>query len=149
MFGIDDVCRGEQSNFSNECIRVAEEKGFLLVEAVIAIAIVSLAFVAVLQVAEASTKRHRNADTVRDAFLEAQSVLRSTIVSRDPINGTHITLSGGRIARVSSKPADFKLGYAAKTDTPDSLLLVEVEVLDAQNRTLASLQSIRSNASNR
>lgn len=149
MYGIDDKAWWGKGNFSLDNAGQGRDSGFLLIEALIAMAIVSLAFVAVLQIAEISTKRHRNADAVRDAFMQAQSVLRRTVNSSGPASAERIDLGGDRAAQVSIRPVQFNLGIAAATGLRKNLILVDVEVVDANDQVLASLQSIKADVSSR
>lgn len=149
MYGIVDAAWGGIGKLSKNSDEQNGDSGFLLIEALIAMAIVSLAFIAVLQIAEIATKRHRDADTVRDGFLQAQSVLRQAINSSGHASTERIDLGGGRVAQVSIRPAQFNLGIAATAGLRKNLILVDVEVVDANDQVLASLQSIKADVSSR
>lgn len=149
MYGIVDAAWGGIGKLSKNSDEQNGDSGFLLIEALIAMAIVSLAFIAVLKIAEIATKRHRDADTVRDGFLQAQSVLRQAINSSGHASTERIDLGGGRVAQVSIRPAQFNLGIAATAGLRKNLILVDVEVVDANDQVLASLQSIKADVSSR
>lgn len=127
---------------------VSQDRGFMLIECLVATAIAAMAILVVLQMAESSINRHNYSMAVRNAHLEAESLLRSTTGVPDK-EVTEVALSAGRVAVLRSSPFEPKGAIATALAGNADLYVVHVKVHDKKGRLLASMQALKPNSDGR
>lgn len=124
--------------------KASRDHGFMLIECLVATAIATMAILVVLQMAESSINRHNYSMAVRNAHLEAESLLRSTNGVPDK-EVTEVALSAGRVAVLRSSPFEPKGAIATALAGNADLYVVRVKVHDKKGRLLASMQALKPN----
>lgn len=142
MSGITNFIAGAPNRVKRLTHMAWRDQGFMLIECLVALAIAATAVVVVLQVAEASINRHSHSMAVRNAHLEAESLLRSATGIPDS-ELTEVPLSAGRIAILKSTPFVPKGAIAAKLANDAGLLVLHVQVYDKKGRLLATMQTLK------
>lgn len=122
---------------------IRNDRGFLLIEALVAMAITAFAIVVIMQIAEHSISRQSLSIAVRNAHLEAESLLRS--VTEHPKNApSKIPLADGRTAVLTSSPFESDKGLITALNQPARLYKIQVAVFDQEGRVLATMQTLKS-----
>lgn len=144
IFGIDKIFCGRADNKNSSNDLIADEGGFLLIEALIALAICSLAVVALIKFSQVSANVQNRTSVKAEAVLQARNLIESVGTEIKLVTGKQtLELSSNRTATITIEPYNPNLVQTGQKSGKEFLYQVSVAIDAEQFGRVASLRTVR------
>ncbi|WP_262694150.1 type IV pilus modification PilV family protein [Kordiimonas aquimaris] len=144
IFGIDNMFSDRSQNRDCGDDLIAGDDGFLLIEALIALAICSLAVVALIRFSQVSANVQNRSSVKAQAILEARNLVESVGTEIKLVTGEQILeLPSNRTATITIEP--YEPSYIQSRQSSDQEFLYQVSVVidTEQFGTVVLLRAVR------